>query len=125
MRISDWSSDVCSSDLVALDRHFRIPAPAIAQEAQRRAIWHDVDANGLPIERASRAVTDLERRLVGRESDLDRALRVNAALYSDLWCDPRIGASVSARRVMLAMVSLLHEREETPRFVARSRERTA
>src|SRR3546814_7286799 len=79
----------------------------------------------LPIERASRAVTDLERRLVGRESDLDRALRVHAALYSDLWCDPRIGASVSARRVMLAMVSLLHEREETPRFVARSRERTA
>jgi len=110
---------------VALDRHFRIPAPAITQEAQRRAIWHDVDANGLPIERASRAVTDLERRLVGRESDLDRALRVHAALYSDLWCDPRIGASVSARRVMLAMVSLLHEREETPRFVARSRERTA
>src|SRR3546814_2935868 len=51
----------------------------------------------LPIERASRAVTDLERRLVGRESDLDRALRVHAALYSDLWCDPRIGASVSAR----------------------------
>src|SRR3546814_14624678 len=75
MRIGDWSSDVCSSDL---------------------------------------------RRLVGRESDLDRALRVHAALYSDLWCDPRIGASVSARRVMLAMVSLLHEREETPR---RSEER--
>src|SRR3546814_4181695 len=93
---------------VALDRHFRIPAPAIAQEAQRRAIWHDVDANGLPIERASRAVTDLERRLVGRESDPDRALRVPAALSYTLWFDTRLGASVTARRVMLAKVMLLH-----------------
>lgn len=110
---------------VTLDRHFRVPASSIAQEAQRRAIWRDVDASGLPVERASRAVTDLERRLVGRESDLDRALRVHAALYSGLWCDPRIGASASARRVMLAMVSLLHEREETPRFAVRGRERIA
>src|SRR3546814_20361774 len=70
---------------VALDRHFRIPAPAIAQEAQRRAIWHDVDANGLPIERASRAVTGLERRLVARESDLDRSLCVPSAHSSLHW----------------------------------------
>lgn len=33
-----------------------------------------------------------------------------AALYADMWCDPRIGATSHARRVMLAMVTLLHER---------------
>ncbi|MGB3802680.1 MAG: hypothetical protein WA935_01505 [Sphingopyxis granuli] len=106
-----------------LDRHFRVDASPVAQEAQRRAVWRAIDANGLPIERASHAVANLERRLAGREGDLDRALRRHAALYSSLWCDPRIGASASARRVMLAMVSLLHEREVTPRFVPRGRRR--
>src|SRR3546814_2831655 len=49
MRISDWSSDVCSSDLLAIDRHAlaRTDLDDVAgsdvgeRDFQRRAIAHD------------------------------------------------------------------------------------
>src|SRR3546814_3087509 len=35
MRISDWSSDVCSSDLDAVDRYFSILGPALRKQIIR------------------------------------------------------------------------------------------
>src|SRR3546814_14585861 len=58
MRISDWSSDVCSSDLDALDRQAEVMARAVAELAV------DTDAlvdPGLVTERVRRIV----RRLSG------------------------------------------------------------
>src|SRR3546814_1203864 len=40
MRISDWSSDVCSSDLVPSDPEFSIPALALVDSGWRYAIAH-------------------------------------------------------------------------------------
>src|SRR3546814_1593961 len=64
MRISDWSSDVCSSDLAALDaatageHEHTTPSLPLAQYAARYvdnwygpiAITHDGQANGLRID---------------------------------------------------------------------------
>src|SRR3546814_71292 len=43
MRISDWSSDVCSSDLLPADgprRPIHAPAPALARQGGSREIFH-------------------------------------------------------------------------------------
>ena len=95
---------------LALSQHFHLPAPAIAVEAQRRNIWSDVDRAGLPFEKASEVVDAFVRDCPPGHEDLGRLMRAHAALYADLWGDPRIGATASARRIMLAMVTVLHER---------------
>src|SRR3546814_19203161 len=70
MRISDWSSDVCSSDLLARcveggggraeHDHARValgPEPQVAQEARRLAHAQQQHAGGVGVERAG--VADL------------------------------------------------------------------
>src|SRR3546814_3082714 len=37
MRISDWSSDVCSSDLAGVEREFRVPAQGVGRHRDRLA----------------------------------------------------------------------------------------
>ncbi|MGE4322251.1 MAG: hypothetical protein AB7E60_04400 [Sphingobium sp.] len=100
-----------STRVAALADHFRIPALSIAIEAQRRAVWADGNGGALPMERAARALAVLEGRLQGVE-DVPTTLRGYAELYADFWCDPRIGATCSARRIMLALVTALHARAE-------------
>lgn len=101
-----------------LSEHFRIPPPGIAIEAQRRAIWGNNGVNGVPVDRAADIVQALERRLDAAGADVPQSLGAYASLYTDLWCDPRIGAAPSARRLMLAMVTVLHTREQARRASA-------
>lgn len=94
----------------ALSQHFDQPASAIAVEAQRRNVWSDVERAGLPFEKAGEVVELFVRHCPSGHEDPDALMRAHAALYADLWGDPRIGATAAARRVMLAMVTVLHER---------------
>src|SRR3546814_16688191 len=61
MRISDWSSDVCSSDLSALARHYPGGTPAFVRAMNARAKslgmnhTHYHDSNGLSSEDVSTA----------------------------------------------------------------------
>src|SRR3546814_11837412 len=82
MRISDWSSDVCSSDLVG-DRH-RLDASFISQWAEacaaplhkllfgRCCLWHehDIDAEAWhpAMERSKRLAEEVAMRLTDRKS---------------------------------------------------------
>jgi hypothetical protein len=95
-----------------LDQHFSVPASSIAIEAQRRAIWSEVARGGLPFDQAARTAATIEQRLTSGGDELPRMLQGLAMLYSDLWCDPRIGAAASARREMIALVSVLQARAE-------------
>jgi len=92
--------------LVAL---FREPVFSMAIEAQRKAVWSDNNRVRLPMEAAEEAVDALVRQ-VDATTDLSSVIESYAGLYTDLWCDPRIGAAPSTRRVMLAMVTVLHAR---------------
>src|SRR3546814_2718644 len=73
MRISDWSSDVCSSDLLA-HAHAAIADRAAFVQAGHRALEHDVVARvlllelelGQPQHEAEQAKRSEERR-VGKE----------------------------------------------------------
>lgn len=94
-----------------LATYFRSPASTLEIEAQRRTIWQENRGELLPIDHAEAAAAEIEQAIsdvVGVDSS--EQLSRWAALYADLWCDPRLGASAHARRVMLAMVSVLHER---------------
>lgn len=95
-----------------LHDHFRVPPSAIAMAAQRRAIWSEDDGRGLPIDLAAMAASALERRLTSTGDDPCAVLAGHAELYTDLWCDPRIDAAPSARRIMLAMVGELKRRSD-------------
>jgi len=109
------SGTVQGSLLGALSNKFQSPSIRIMIEAQRRAIWKDMGGEGLPLDEAAEIVTALERRLDAMGQDPSVSFGAYAALYSNLWCDPRIGAPSSARRIMLAMVTILNAREEASR----------
>jgi hypothetical protein len=96
-----------------LTSYFKMPASSLEIEAQRRTIWRAARDEPLPLARARQAVAAIERDLLERQLDASSGLSRWAALYADLWCDPRIGASAEARRQMLAMVSILHARSQT------------
>src|SRR3546814_12011831 len=76
MRISDWSSDVCSSDLLVLEQDRRRPAGmqraqltlgfAEGIQCERQAVV-DPDEKSLERLRMGRAVTRSEERRVGKE----------------------------------------------------------
>ncbi|MDE8652780.1 hypothetical protein [Novosphingobium album (ex Liu et al. 2023)] len=91
--------------------YFRTPASSLEIEAERRTIWQANRDGAALAQDAGIAAAKIERALSGH-ADADLAMELSrwAALYADLWCDPRLGASGEARRVMLEMVSLLHER---------------
>src|SRR3546814_6786501 len=60
MRISDWSSDVCSSDLVARRAILRRQAEHLATRGDQRALAAGRDADALDVGRS-------EERRVGKE----------------------------------------------------------
>ena len=99
----------------ALVAQFRVPPTSFAVEAQRRAVFADAEGARLPMEAAHDAVESLACRLE-RQHTVDPSVLMEryAALYADFWCNPRIGAPLAVRRVMLAMVSLLYERSAVP-----------
>src|SRR3546814_18968927 len=82
MRISDWSSDVCSSDLVErFDRGLGLLFPVAFQPLPLLRRAHVQKAGGLPQRRrdqeAPGAVIDMDRRvqLLGTEADRHRLTR--------------------------------------------------
>lgn len=96
--------------LARLKAHFRSAPSSIEIEAQRRGIWKLNRADPLPSTTAEAATDNIVQLLASQNRDMAIHLPRWAALYADLWCDPRIGATVEARRTMLMMVTLLHER---------------
>lgn len=79
-------------------------------EAQRRAVMADLPGSGLPMAAAARAVDAwIEAENLSCMRDRSAFFRAYADLYADLWCDPRIGAPISVRRIMVTMVTRLHE----------------
>lgn len=79
-------------------------------EAQRRTVMADLPGSGLPMAAAARAVDALvEAENLSGMRDRSAFFRAYANLYADLWCDPRIGAPISVRRIMVTMVTRLHQ----------------
>jgi hypothetical protein len=106
-------------------KRFRSPVPRVAIEAQRRAIGLEVKEKGLPVGLAGDYVDQLQRRIAVPEDELPKALWAYAALYDDLWSDPRIGAQTPTRRIMLAMATVLRARSAELNAVRRRRADTA
>jgi hypothetical protein len=93
-----------------LRERFSAPSSSLEIEALRRSIGR-VDADeAAPEAEAEIAIWQVEQWINGRGGKTAEEMPRWAALYSDLWCDPRIGASAQARRAMLAMVPLLRAR---------------
>src|SRR3546814_9849788 len=67
MRISDWSSDVCSSDLARLKEHLAAAQDLVAQ------LKSEVDAD--PAASSKRAAKARERATREREARVEAALR--------------------------------------------------
>ena len=110
------SSQAARPDAIAsaLQCHFATPPGWLAVEAQRRAAWNGMAGHGLPLGRAAEAADAIEKRLAVAGASKATGLSAYAGLYSDLWCDPRIAAPATARREMLALVSVLHARCAPP-----------
>lgn len=106
----------------ALTDHFENAPSSFALEAQRRSVWSG--QTELPNDLAAEAVDALEMQLSACV-DLSSTLHTYAALYADLWCDPRLGAALPARRIMLAMVTALRAREDALRGRAHAIARAA
>ena len=99
----------CGEPGESLTHVFKSPASSLEIEALRRTVMANL-GNGCASHAAAAAVDGLCRE-TGLLDVKDRPahLRCQAGLYTDLWCDPRIGASIAARKIMLAMVTRLHE----------------
>lgn len=93
-----------------LSGYFSKPASSLEIEAQRRSIWKLNRNGGTEKHEAATAASRIENMISQSALPMAEQMRNWAALYADMWCDPRIGATSHARRVMLAMVTLLHER---------------
>lgn len=89
---------------------FHTAAPGVTVDAQRRAVDAEVQERGLPMELACDYGAALESRLEAAGVRLPQALWDYAVIYDELWSDPRIGACVATRRVMLAMATVLRAR---------------
>lgn len=90
-------------------RVFGLPVSSLEIEALRRAVMATIGdgcvttAVDVAVDRLCRAADACH---INARSTYFRS---QADLYADLWCDPRIGAALGARRIMLAMVTRLHE----------------
>lgn len=110
LRLGDTCRGAGQPLVARMAQYFHIPAPSIEVEALRRSIWSEQERAGLPLDEARREVAIVESRMIDGERSRRSELRAYAALYSDLWCDPRTGAPLSTRRMMLAMVTGFAER---------------
>lgn len=79
-----------------LRMHFESTSSSLEIEAQRRGIWKLNRSEPLPLTRAEAATDEIERFLASQNLEMAIHLPRWAALYADLWCDPRIGATVEA-----------------------------
>lgn len=106
------AKDLCLSGGIrrSMMNRFRSPPPGVAVEAQRRAIEREVQEKGLPMELAGDYADNLQRRIEASEQELPDVLWSYAAIYDLLWSDPRIGAGIPTRRIMLAMATVLRGR---------------
>src|SRR3546814_2293888 len=78
MRISDWSSDVCSSDLFTLDRSMKGPDHSYALEpAELKAYVQTVSDAYAALGSPAKAMLDDERK-VGRRNGLYAARAIAA-----------------------------------------------
>src|SRR3546814_16669542 len=84
MRISDWSSDVCSSDLEHTDEHGRILRDNLFGSQEEDAARRDFTLNALyydPINEEvidyHRGVSDLKKRVVRMIGDPEQRYREN------------------------------------------------
>src|SRR3546814_7478313 len=99
MRISDWSSDVCSSDLALSDDHARTRSGQ-ALPRVRRTLWRPDRAGGdARVDEAFRAISGVE----GLDLFPDRQSRLGEPRPRlrgpDLYCDVhRPGRGPTARR---------------------------
>src|SRR3546814_16403255 len=79
MRISDWSSDVCSSDLMSLESDLALAnrlaeaAGAAIRPFFRAAFSHEAKADASPVTEADRAAEAAMRRLLDAEAPRDRS----------------------------------------------------
>ena len=110
LRLSDACRGAGQPLVARMAQYFHIPAPSIEVEALRRSIWSEQERAGLPLDEARREVATIESRMIDGERSRRSELRAYAALYSDLWCDPRTAAPSATRRMMLAMVTGFAER---------------
>ena len=92
-----------------LRAHSATPASSLEIEALRRSIGRTDAAQGASVAAAETAIWQVEQWIKGRGRTPAMEMPGWAALYSKLWCDPRIGASARARRTMFAMVPLMRE----------------
>lgn len=91
-------------------KHFRSPASSINVDIQRRSIENEVTKKGLPMELALNYTDALEQRAAASDLEIVSILWSYAALYEELWSDPRLGARLPTRRIMLAMKTALRVR---------------
>src|SRR3546814_5012112 len=101
MRISDWSSDVCSSDLHILDARPDRGAVAIVAQAID-GIAHD--------ERRFGGVEDDDRLAAGRPADIDDRLARRFGELVDIGARAGSGARSEERRVGQECVSTCRSR---------------
>src|SRR3546814_8230263 len=91
MRISDWSSDVCSSDLLNFDLHFRFHKPdddggrrranVAKGSAKRRANLVPIGGVGEIIGRADHIGEREARRSEEHTSELQSLMRISYAVF--------------------------------------------
>src|SRR3546814_10382199 len=74
MRISDWSSDVCSSDLAAILKRVRAEGDAALADYTSRFDRHDLDVSGWAVEPAQ-----CRKALESISTELRDALELAAA----------------------------------------------
>src|SRR3546814_8295895 len=83
MRISDWSSDVCSSDLMSLAAHLAAKIAAMVEQAGRlQALTQSRASNQSEVTRLNRDLQAAARRLIN-EAELTQ-LKTRAADLDEL-----------------------------------------
>lgn len=93
-----------------LTSYFANSATSLEIEVERRNVWQMNRTVSMRADEAKEAVDRIEQEILARGLSRAQELQSWAVLHADLWSDPRIGACSRVRGVMLAMVSLLHER---------------
>src|SRR3546814_17437561 len=85
MRISDWSSDVCSSDLFTADQHSPDFVRTCANIEQFGVAQIALDRSILRISRTAQCLNSLQRHLDGIfAGQQDRARRAEASRFSSV-----------------------------------------
>ncbi len=113
LRLKDSCHYKRPTPFATLVEYFAVPALGIEIEGVRRSVLSEIEHNDLPFDCAEREVTRLVSGLVRTGKNCAEELKSYAAVYADLWCDPRVRATTAARRVMFAMVPCLADRART------------